>query len=108
MQSNDVLVNLITGVSFLRKICLKKSHRFPSAATFHFVAIVKIIGVLLNMSFHFFILESLIPFPTLRLKNECLGSVENESKQKGGKIKKTKRRERRRGKRIAKSQKGSF
>jgi hypothetical protein len=66
VQSNDVLVNLVIHVSFLRKVCLKKSHRFPSIATFHSMVVVQRIGVPLNVSFHFGILEFFIPFVALR------------------------------------------
>ncbi len=48
--------------------------------------------------FHFFILDFLIPFATTKWGNECLGTIEKKSKQEGGKIKKTNRRER--GRRI--------
>ncbi len=60
-------------------------------------------SVPLRAPFHFFILDSCIPFITQRWSNECLGSIERESKQEGGKVKKTKRRERGKGKRIVES-----
>jgi hypothetical protein len=90
VQNNDVSINLVIGVSFLRKEC-PKSWVIPSTATFHSMAVVQRINVPFEKSFHFFILGSIIPFVAPRWKNECLGLVERESKQEGSIINKRKR-----------------
>jgi len=48
-------------------------------------------------------MNSLISFVAPKGGNECLGLVEKESKQEGGRIEKTKRRERGRGKKNVES-----
>ncbi len=78
-------------------------HHSPSVATFHSTAIIQRIGVPLKMSFHFFIMDYLISFVAPKWSNECLGSIKKKSKQKGGRVEKTKRRERGKGKRIVES-----
>jgi hypothetical protein len=54
----------------------------------------------LECLFHFFILDYRISFVAPKGDNECLGSVERESKKEGNRVEKTKRRERRKGKKI--------
>jgi hypothetical protein len=48
-------------------------------------------------------MNSLIYFVAPKRSNECLELVEKESKQEGGRVEKTKRRERRRGKKNVES-----
>jgi len=75
-------------------------HHFPSAAIFRSTSTIQRIGIPLRMSFHLFILDYLISFATPKWGNECLESVEKESKKEGGRVEKTKRKERRKGKKI--------
>jgi len=92
-QNNDVLVTLITSVNFFRKYALKATSFFKRHH-FHFMDIIQKIGVPLDVSFHFLIMESLIPLVALRWRNECLGFVVRDNKQEGSKIKKRKRKKR--------------
>jgi hypothetical protein len=80
-------VSISSGKHALKSMSFSKCHH-P-----HYVVVVQKIGVPLDVSFHFFIMESLIPLIAIRWRNECLGFVERENKQEGGRIKKIKRRE---------------
>lgn len=92
--SNDISVNLITGVNFFMDNTPQKLHRSPSAATFHFLVIIQRTNVSFRMSFHSFTLDFLIFLLQAKWSNECFRSIERQSKQKGGIIEKRKKKER--------------
>ncbi len=104
--SNDVSINLITSVNFFRKVCLKSWIILQALPLYG--RSTKNLCTFLNIFSFFFILDFLIPFATTKWSNECLGTIERESKQEGGKIKKTNRRERGRGKIIIEGERRRF
>jgi len=101
VRSNDVSINLIRSVNFFFLNALKVAS-FSKLHHFSFY------GVLLKHLFIIFILDFLIPFATTKWSNECFGIIERESKQEGGIIKKTNRRERGKGKRNIEGEKKRF
>jgi hypothetical protein len=86
-QSNDVLVNLVKGVNFLRKCALKVALFFKCCYFSLYGCITKNWHTSRCVLTHFFILESLIPFATPKCIDECLGSILRYSKQEGEKRK---------------------
>ncbi len=100
MQSNDILVNSITCVSFLKKISLKSCINLQALPLF---ALWLQYEKPTNPLKCLFILDFLISFVAPKWSNECLGSIEKKSKQEGSRIEKTKKKQRWRGKIIAES-----
>ncbi len=107
VQNNDVSINLVTNVNFLRKVCPKSCIILQTPPLFILWSHYKKLVYFLEHLF-IFIIDFLIPFATTKWANECLGTIERESKQEGGKIKKTNKRERGRGKRNIEDERRKF